>query len=67
MYLGAVDLCRLNFVQPKGQHLLTLSTAFSPIYVEQPHDIGSALHKKPINCCKKKLETSTTPSYLNRV
>jgi len=25
--------------------LLTISTAFSPIYVDQPHYIGSALYK----------------------
>jgi hypothetical protein len=30
-------------VEPEEQRLLTISTAFSLIYVEQPHIINSAL------------------------
>ena len=47
--------------EPEGQRLLTISTALSPIYVEQPHCIGSALYKKPTNSCKNNLERSTAP------
>ncbi|WP_426360546.1 hypothetical protein ACPUVO_07830 [Pseudocolwellia sp. HL-MZ19] len=45
-----------------GQHLLVISTALSPFYVEQPHDKGSALYKYLTNCCKNNLERSTRPN-----
>ncbi|WP_426359817.1 hypothetical protein ACPUVO_06220 [Pseudocolwellia sp. HL-MZ19] len=47
-----------------GQHLLVISTALSPFYVEQPHDKGSALYKYLTNCCKNNLERSTRPKAI---
>jgi len=49
--------------EPAGQRLLTISTTLSPIYVEQPHCIGSALYKEPTNSCKNNLERSADPNH----
>ncbi|PAJ71846.1 hypothetical protein CJF42_24465 [Pseudoalteromonas sp. NBT06-2] len=44
-----------------GQRLLSIFTALSPFYVEQPHDKASALYKCPTIRCKSYLERSTAP------
>ncbi|MAD05544.1 MAG: hypothetical protein CMK65_18250 [Pseudoalteromonas sp.] len=43
-----------------------MDAALSPIYVEQPHDIGSALLKYQTYCCKINHNRSTRPSLLKR-
>jgi len=43
------------------QHLLVISKALPPFYVERSHDKVFALYKYPTNCCKNNLESSTPP------
>jgi len=39
-----------------------INAALSPIYVEQPHYIDSALPKYQTDCCKFNLERSIDPN-----
>jgi len=39
-----------------------IDAALSPIYVEQPHDTGSALPKYQTHCCKINHKRTTRPS-----
>ncbi|WP_252097564.1 hypothetical protein [Pseudoalteromonas sp. NBT06-2] len=45
-----------------GQRLLSIFTALSLFYVEQPHDKASALYKFPTIRCKSNLKRSTAPN-----
>jgi len=46
---------------------MNISTALTPIYVGQPHCIGSALYKNSLTCCKNKPETSTRPIIMTLI